>query len=727
MFSPAVFTDSHLTISVLGPLQFRLGLKQITRFEFERVRALLVYLAVEAVPHERAWLAYLFWPEAPLKTGLQNLRQTLAALRRALQDKEQKRPFLLATSTTIGVNPDRDYALDFERFTNLLKEASCHKHRRLGACSSCIHKLEEAVGLYRGDFAGGLSVDSEPFEEWLRQKQEQTHLETIRTLGHLTDYYLRHNQLTQAIQAARRQLVIDPLCDMGHHQLILAMAADGQRHVALKQWEQYKTLLESELMLPLPEKTAALYGRLVRESWKETTICPLPRHNLPRPLTPFVGYEQELAMIRAQLARDDNRLLTLTGIVGSGKSRMALAAAWAELPNFADGVYYLDLESVAANELLPAVARTMLPTVAVDQPLGTELTAWLRDKEALLVLDHFDHLVASDAVLLPQLLREAPQLQILATSREWLKVRGETCLEISGLAYPANIHDRNFDEYEAVRFFRQRMGLSEPGLAQGIAADREAILHICRHTGGNPRALELYAQVVALCPLNEVIEEVDQLSPWGELLSKAWPQRQRSLKAMFRTSWRMLSREERRTLIVLAVFEGSFTLVTAQRVSQARLAGLLSLQAKSWLQSAGSMPEIRSPAYEQPSNSSSLARYRLPILFRHYLLQTIGRNPSLLHRLQRQHALFFMNFLRQNLEQAPGERCPTALLKAIQGERSNIEQALAWARATQSHLVTAQLEQDLTLFHLCESRYQVAEWPAPELANRDGFSQAIWV
>jgi hypothetical protein len=196
---------------------------------------------------------------------------------------------------------------------------------------------------------------------------------------------------------------------------------------------------------------------------------------------------------------------------------------------------------------------------------------------------------------------------------------------------------------------------------------------------------------------------------------------------MFRTSWRLLSREERRTLIMLAVFEGSFTLVAAQRVSQARLVVLLSLQAKSWLQSAGSTLEAQSPAYEHPSNSSPLARYRLPALFRHYLLQTIGHNPSLLHRLQRQHALFFMNFLRQNLEQAPGEQHPSAVLKTIQRERSNIEQALAWARATQSHLVKAQLEQDLTLFHLYESRYQVAEWPAPELVSRDGFSQAIWV
>lgn len=725
-FSPAILVPSHLTISVLGPLQFRLGVEQISRFEFERVRALLVYLAVEAVPHDRAWLAYLLWPSASLKVGLQNLRQTLAALRRAVKEKEQKTPFLVATPTTLRFNPESNYFLDLERFAGLIQETESHKHRRLGICSSCMSRLEEAVGLYRGDFAGGANIDSEPFEEWLREKQEQTHLQTIRALSQLTDYYLRHNQVTQAIQAARRQLALYSLCDDGHHQLILALAADGQRHAALKQCEQYKAVLDEELMLPLPDKTADLYQQLAGQTWQEATTCLSPRHILPKPLTPFAGYEKQLALIRERLTSADGRLLTLTGIVGSGKSRLALEAAWAELPNFEDGVYYLDLEGVAAGEMLGAVARLLLPEISPNCSLENQLTTWLRSKEALLVLDHFDHLIESDAAGLRLLLRDAAKLQILVTSRERLKARGETVVELKGLEYPADGEVAQFVEYEAVRFFRQRVGQAEGGLALELAVNRDALLHICRNTGGNPRALELYAQAAELFPLPQVLRAFYSLAHWGELMSSALPQRQRSFKAMFHSSWHGLTAEEQRALISLAVFEDSFNLTAAQVVDHVEPLVLLSLQAKSWLQPAGMAVEAQLYMNGETGGGLRPARYCLPALFRPYLRQLMAQKPSLRQELQRQHSLYFMNFLSESLAKLPNERDPAATLQAIQQDQGNIEQALAWASAEHSHLIKAQLEQDLSLFHLYASRSQLVEAPLPFMNLESYFQGASW-
>lgn len=699
-----VSLNTQLMISALGPLQVRLGTEYISRFEFERVRALLVYLAVEAGSHERTWLAYLFWPDAPLKTGLQNLRQTLAALKRVLQDTQQDVPFLLATSTTIELNQKSDYSLDVSDFSRLLEKTEQHNHRRLSACSSCMSHLEQAVALYRGDFARGVSVDSEPSEEWFRHKQEQLHSQAMRALSILTDYYLRSHRFHCAIQSARRQLSLDPLSDTANHQLILALAGDNQRHAALKHSEAYKRLLETEFMLPLPDKTADLHQQLLGKTWEATMQRHSPHHNLPKPLTPFIGYEKELSVIRERLISAECRLLTLTGIAGSGKSRVAIEAAWAEIASFQDGTFYVELESAQADGVLEAIARLLLPTLDESQPLIRQLSNHLRNKEVLLVLDSFDHFIQSHTTCLSLLLHNAPQLKMLVTARERLRLQGEVSLEIRGLDYPPCSTLPCPEVFDAVRFFIHRVSQWQPGFTLETVEDKEAASQICRNVGGNPRALDLYAQVANLLPLGQIIQEFSQISDWSKLLSRDLPWCQHSLQAIFYSSWRTLTEEERRALILLVVFTDSFTLSMAEEMSDASLAVLLSLHAKSCLQVVDSSPDplVR----EQSPKHLSRARYRIPELLRFYLWQTLKQEPALHKKMQRKHALYFMNLLRQNVEALFNERCQTNVLSTIRHEEGNIEQALKWATGERAHVVKAQIEHDLTLVHVHESGYR---------------------
>jgi DNA-binding SARP family transcriptional activator/predicted ATPase len=697
----------HLNISVLGSPQVRLGNKLITRFEFERVRALLVYLAVEIdTMHERQSLAYMFCPDASAKIGLQNLRQTLAALRRALQDKRQEISFLITTPSTIAFNPESDYSLDIKDFSRLIKEVGQHKHRRLDVCSICMMQLEQAIRLYREDFAKSLTVDSVPFEEWLLFKREQIHVQVIAALTRLTDYCLRPNRLTEAIQLARWQLALDSLCDIAHHQLIQALAADGRRHAALKHCEQYKSLLAKELKVSLPAKTAVLYQELIAETWAPATLIPSSHHNLPKLMTQFIGYERELAIIHAYLSSAESRLLILTGLVGSGKTQVAIKAAWTEAPNFRDGVYYVELEHVKDGGVLEAIAQVVHPLFEKGKATFHFLAQWLRDKEVLLVLDHFDHLIQSDAAALRSLLHLAPEFHILVTSQERLKLRGETFLSIQGLDYPAKADVPHFITYGAVRFFVQRVQHWQPDFSLTAAEDREAVVRLCQNTGGNPRALELCAYATNFFSLEQMIRQFENPIGIGSPLLNDVPKRQDSLQDMFDYSWQRLSDDERKILISLSVFRANFSLLAAQAITQVHPSTLLTLHAKSWLQlrCSGQLQQTEKADDRQKYLPSTC--YRIPNLFHLYTWPALQQEPDLMRTLQRTHAIYYMNFLRQHMDRLVNGQYQSWILKAVRHEIENIEQAWGWAIDSDSQDIRAQIEHHLSLFYIFENGRQ---------------------
>lgn len=694
----------HLKISVLGPMQVWLDENRVNQFEFERVRALLLYIFVEADrQHDRAVLASKLWPDASLKTGLQNLRQTLAALKRALKEKQQATPFLLTTSSTIGVNPESDFSIDLHAFSKLIKEVETHTHRRLGICSTCMTRLEAASQLYRGDFASDVRVDSQFFEEWLLLKQEQTHIQVMHALAKLTDYFLRHHQFAKALQTARKQLALYPLCEIAHHQLIQALAADGRRHAALKHCESYKALLAKELMISLPIKTADLHSKLISETWDPATVCPASQHNLPKPINPFIGYEKELSLIHECLSKSENRLITLTGIVGSGKSRTAIEAAWNEAANFRDGVYYIDLEDVQPHRVLATVAAHLLPELPLEDRLNRHLVANLREKELLLILDHFDHLVASDAPTIRMLLREVPGFHILVTSQTLLRLKGEKYLEIKGLDFDTDGDENTFFTTPAIRFFIQSVKIWRPDFNLETAETRQAVLKICRLSNGNPRALELFAYGINFVPLNHISPDNENITMAGELLSRDVPQRQRSVQEMFDDSWSCLLDEEKDLLVSLSVFESTFNLTAAQEIALASPAMLLSLHAKSWLQ-LHAPPKIHEEQSHECQQRSLICSFQIPKLFRGRVIKFLKQDSSRFYNLQMGHAVFYMNFLRQSMDNLLIGGNQAWILPVVTQELSNIQQAWKWAGKQQINDLATQIEHDLSLYYLINNR-----------------------
>jgi predicted ATPase/DNA-binding CsgD family transcriptional regulator len=306
-------------------------------------------------------------------------------------------------------------------------------------------------------------------------------------------------------------------------------------------------------------------GWIVEAAWSAGSDRPWPP-GLPTALTRLVGREHDVAEV-ARLVTD-NRLVTLVGSGGVGKTRLAIEEAAAAAPRFADGVDLVDLSEVPDPALLWAkVARAVGVEERADADLAERLTRVLWAQRRLLVLDNCEQLLAGTAVLVTQLLSSCPQLRILATSREGLGVPGEVIWRVPSLTFPWPGHQPSLDEMDefgAIALFAERARCARSGLEIG-AADIVPLTSICFRLDGIPLALELAAARVSALSISEV---ADRLDDRFLLLSRTVgaPARHQTLRASVDWSHQLLSQAERALFRRLAVFTGGWSLSAAEEV-----------------------------------------------------------------------------------------------------------------------------------------------------------------
>jgi predicted ATPase len=231
------------------------------------------------------------------------------------------------------------------------------------------------------------------------------------------------------------------------------------------------------------------------------------KHNLPVQLTSFVGRERQLTEVQQLLGAQ--RLVTLTGAGGCGKTRLALQAGAEVLASYADGVWLVDLAPLAESDLVPkAVAESLGVREEADRPLVTAVGDYLRDKHVLLLLDNCEQLIEACASLAQALLNLSPGLRILATSREPLNIRGEAIWRVPSLSLPdlkgPSPHDAAAAS-EAVRLFVDRATASQSSFTL-TPTNTSAIAQICQHLDGILLAIELAASRVRLMTTDQILE-----------------------------------------------------------------------------------------------------------------------------------------------------------------------------------------------------------------------------
>ncbi len=300
--------------------------------------------------------------------------------------------------------------------------------------------------------------------------------------------------------------------------------------------------------------------------------------------TPFVGRTKELADLSARLATPACRLLTVTGLGGSGKTRLALEAAKALAAHFPQGTFFVGLQPVIRGDLLvPSIAQAVGLIFYGEGESEAQLLEYLAEKALLLILDNFEHLL-DEAELLNSILSHAPSVKILVTSRETLNLREEWRYPLKGLATPPSVYVSRdtLAEYGAVQLFSYHARRVRPDFDP--ISEHESIVRICNMTAGLPLAIELAASwlkgLSAAQIAQNMLRNLDTLST---TLRDVEP-RHRSMRAVFDQSWHLLLPNERLIFARLSVFPGGFGIEAAHQVTGADSSDLALLVEKSLLQ-----------------------------------------------------------------------------------------------------------------------------------------------
>ncbi|MCB9134084.1 MAG: AAA family ATPase [Anaerolineales bacterium] len=356
-----------------------------------------------------------------------------------------------------------------------------------------------------------------------------------------------------------------------------------------------------------------------------------PRHTLPSQPTAFVGRREELATLEEMLVGQGVRQVTVVGPGGMGKTRLALAVGEKLVDYhpaedgycFPDGVFFISLVSISSPEqIIPLIGKTLGIPLEVSQNTESmerasqsvttqkeKLIGYLAERSMLLILDNFEHLIEG-AEIVSDILQAAPNLHVLVTSRERLRIREEQVFPIQGLDFPDWEAPDSPGAYTSMELFLQSARRVQPDFTV-TEADMVSLTRICRLVGGMPLGLELAASWVDMLSLNEIVLEIQKCLDFLETDLRNIPDRHRSIRAVFDSSWNLLSEGEQQFFARLSIFRGTFSRHAAEKITHAKLQNLATLVSKSLLQ------------YDREKN-----RYQVHELLRQYGAEQLAENPQ---------------------------------------------------------------------------------------------------
>jgi predicted ATPase/DNA-binding SARP family transcriptional activator len=381
--------------------------------------------------------------------------------------------------------------------------------------------------------------------------------------------------------------------------------------------------------------------------------------NLPLQLTPFVGREEELAMIRERLQDHACRLLTLVGLGGSGKTRLAVEVAAAEADNYPHGVYFVSLAPFdSVDSIVPTVAEALGFRFYEEGEPQQQLLDYLRQKHVLILLDNFEHLVEG-AGLVTDMLQTAADVKILVTSRARLNVGGENLFPVAGMSVPDQGIDADIAGYSAIKLFVQsaRRVRASYDLTPDDIAD---VIHICRLAEGMPLAILLAAAWMEMLTPSEIVAEMRQSLDFLEADLRDVPERQRSIRAVFDHTWDLLSEREQELFAGLSVFRGGFTREAAREIMGASLLDLMTLVHKSLLYRTAS------------------GRYDVHDLLRQYAAEKLNESPAASQAARKRHSDHYLAALQRWEADLKGPRQQTTQGE-MDAEIENVRRAWDWA------------------------------------------------
>ena len=408
------------------------------------------------------------------------------------------------------------------------------------------------------------------------------------------------------------------------------------------------------------------------------------KHNLPTQVTAFVGREEELERLTELLSEPDSPLVTILASGGMGKSRLALELAEQILRNtnidtptaaqhqFADGIYFIDLAPLRDHTAISsAIAEAVGFHFRSSDEQIQQLVEFLQDKKMLLLLDNFEHLLAGVDVV-NEIMTSASKVRMLVTSRERLKLQGETLLRLEGMTFPKWKTAEEAMQYSATRLFLQSAQRAQPGFTLR-ADDLQYVEAIFRQVEGMPLGIVMAAAWVEALSLPEIVEEITRSLDFLETDSHNVPERHRSIRAVFSPTWERLSESEKKVFMKLSIFRGGFTREAAQSIAKAGLRDLAVLMGKALI-----------------SRDPITGRYSIHELLRQYARTHLQESSENINDLRDAHAKYYADFYQQlEHDLTSGKQLEAATKLSI--DLDNVRAAWEWASQTVNSGIICQL------------------------------------
>jgi predicted ATPase/DNA-binding SARP family transcriptional activator len=650
---------------VLGPLEISAGARQLI-VSGSRERALLAMLLIHAgqVVSADRLIEELWGGDMPANPS-NTLQVVVSRVRKALEVPDS--PGRLVTRKPGYLLDAREEEVDARRFERLVAEAGrLDKPRGLPL-------LEEALGLWRGPALAEFAAEGFARNEIGRLEEER-----LRAIEMKAEAELALGRPAEISAELSALVAANPLRERLRGHLMLALYRSGRQGDALRVFQEGRRVLAEELGVDPGPELRELHQRILLQA---ASLRPVPeagpwRGNLPAPVTSFVGRQAELAAAEQLLRR--SRLVTLTGPGGTGKTRLAVELARSVHGSFPDGAWLVELEAVTDPAAVPAALAAALGvgessslgvTGQARGPLLDKVIGFLRDREALVLLDNCEHLIEACAQVVTRVLRSAPRARFLVTSRERLGAAGEVLLAVPPLGVPdARQQARGqIAQSEAVRLFADRAAAVRPGFAldDGTAA---AVSRICRRLDGIPLAIELAAARVRILPPVQIAARLDDRFDVLTSGNRGVLPRHQTLRAAIDWSYLLLAEPERELFARLSVFTGGFTLEAAEEVcadgdtGQADLLGVLSRLVDQSLVIA---------------EDRGQARFRMLETLRGYAAERLGESAGTAE-LRRRHAAYFL-LLAERAEPMLRGTGQATWLRTLESDRDNLGAAMDWA------------------------------------------------
>lgn len=636
------------SFGVLGPLVLeREG--QLIALPSGRQRSLLALLLLAGgVPLSRDRLIDELWGERPPASAISALHVHLSKLRLLLEG-------LLVLEPAGYALQRGEFDVDVWRFDALVDQAAAKPEQAATL-------LTTALAMFRGDPLCDVSAEGS-IARWRRTLEEKR----LRAQVLRVESQLAHGGAGELVAELERLVDEHPLEEQLWGQLMVALYRAGRQADALETYQRVRRLLSSELGLEPGEPLVRLQQQMLDRDPTLAPEEPAPASidgrgpqarassNIPVPPTKLVGREDELAALTGLMVDPDVRLVTLIGPGGVGKTRLVLELAKRQETYHRDGAVLVRLERVTDPALVAAeIASVLAQRDANEGPSPDGLVSYLRERELLLVIDNFEHLLEA-SILIAELLAGAPRLRVVMSSRTALRIRGEQVFEVEPLALPSADTAEEISRSPAVQLF----------LLSALAANRrfpvdpattQTVAGLCRALDGLPLAVELAAARAQSMTADQIADQLAKPLLIGGAL-RDLPARQQTLQATISWSYELLPEPARALLRNAAVFLGGFTLPALEAVAD-QPAGL-------------ALDELLDASLVRRHGGSG--RFELLQLVRAFALDELGEQAD---EARARHRRYFAEYVGQASERFDAGDAPGELAKKLLPDHANVRAAL---------------------------------------------------